>query len=93
MKAFRLTADNALLFFEICHELDLNTEEERWQVMNYLVNLGKVEQVIETPKTKEEYLEHLAKNFKVAYIKSNGSIGYRMPDDQKGDSNGTDRHR
>lgn len=90
MRAFRLTAENAMLFYEVCQELGLHTEEERMLVMDALIELGKVEQVTETNKTKEEYLEHLAKHFKIAELKSNGSIGYRMPDDQKGDSNGTD---
>jgi len=87
MLAFRLTAENALMFFEICRELHADTEEKRLSILNAMVQLGKVEQVTKTPKTKEEYLEHLSKNFKVLNIKSHDSIGYKTPDDQsKGDT-------
>lgn len=87
MRAFRLTVDNALLFFDLCQELNLKTEAERLLLMDEMIRFGKVEQVTETNKTKEEYVKHLAKCFKVMQVESNGSIGYRMPDDRpKGDT-------
>lgn len=81
MQAFRLTLDNAMLFFELCKELKADTEEKRLSIMDAMVQFGKVEQVTDTPKTKEEYLNHLAKHFKVLNVSSKGSIGYRTPDD------------
>lgn len=92
MRAFRLTAENAELFFEICQSVHANTEEERLQVLDAMVQLGRVEQITDTPKTKEEYIKHLAKNFKVGVVEYKGSIGFSptKSDDPKGDtSNGT----
>ena len=85
MMAFRLTADNALLFFEICHELKADTEEKRLAIIDAMIQLGKVEQVTQTKKTKEEYIQHLSKNFSVLDVKSHGAIGYRTPDAPKED--------
>jgi hypothetical protein len=68
MQAFRLTADSALLFFELCHELNANTEPERLQIMAEMIKLGKVEQVTYTTKTKEEYIKHLQKHFTCAIV-------------------------
>lgn len=75
MYAFRMTAESALLFFEICQELKATTEEQRWKIMDAMVQLGKVEQVTQTTKSKEEYIKHLNKHFKTAII-NNGSISY-----------------
>jgi hypothetical protein len=69
MKAFYLTADNALIFWELCHELNLKTEAERLQLMEHMSKIGLVENIVESPKTKEEYVKHLSKNFKVLNIK------------------------
>ena len=71
MQAFRLTADNALLFFELCHELKADTEESRLWLMGEMIKAGKVEQVTQTPKTKEEYIKHLSKHFNCARIVRN----------------------
>jgi hypothetical protein len=65
MRAFRLSLENALLFYEICKDLNIETEEERLQILDIFVQSGKVDQVTDTPKTKEEYLTHLRKHFDV----------------------------
>jgi hypothetical protein len=70
MRAFRLTLDNALLFYEMCLELKADTEEKRLAIMDAMVQFGKVEQVTDTPKTKEEYIKHLSKHFKCAIVHS-----------------------
>ena len=70
MLAFSLTADNAMLFFEVCQELKADTEEQRVAILKAMVQLGKVKSVVQTPKTKEEYAKHLAEKFgKVLHIK------------------------
>lgn len=74
MFAFRLTAENALLFFEICQEIHADTEAQRISVLNAMVKLGKVDQVTQTTKTKEEYIKHLSKHFKLGIVQDNGSI-------------------
>lgn len=82
MKAFRLTAENACLFYEVCLAIGAETEEQKLAVLDAMVVLGKVEQVTETNNTKEEYIEHLSKHFKV------GTIGYRHPTSPKEKNNG-----
>ena len=88
MQAFRLTAANAELFFEVCHELKADTEEMRLQILGAMVQLGRVESIVETPKTKEEYIKHLSKHFNVGVVEqTQDSIGFKLAsDDQsKGD--------
>lgn len=68
MLAFTLTAENAALFFEICHEIGADTEQKRILVLQEMAKLGHVQNIVETPKSKDEYLKHLAKNFKVLKI-------------------------
>lgn len=81
MMAFRLTADKAMLFFELCHELNANTESERLVIMDEMVKLGLVEQVTETTKTKEDYIRHMSKHFKCAIV-------HRTDDAQQEKQNG-----
>lgn len=70
-----MTADSATLFFEICQELNADTEEQRIAILEAMAELGRVKTVVETPKTKEEYIEHLAKHFNVLKIKEKESNG------------------
>ena len=63
MRAYHLTADEAMLFFEICHELKAETEEQRMVILNAMASHGKVGFVVDTPKTKDEYVKHLADKF------------------------------
>ena len=63
MKAFRLTLDQAVLFYEICGELKADTEEKRIAVLTAMAQYGQVEGITETQKTKEEYIKHLAEHF------------------------------
>lgn len=82
MRAFRLTLDNAVLFWELCQIFKAETEEQRLYIMDCMIREGRVEQVTDTPKTKEEYVQHLAKHFNVAQIVSNGDIKPIMLDSQ-----------
>ena len=88
MQAFRLSLDNAVLFFEMCEEFHADTEDKRVELLGLFVQYGLVDQITETPKTKEEYIAHLNKHFNVADA-TNGSIGFLpITDDQpKRDSN------
>ena len=83
MQAFRLSLENAMLFFEVCNELKADTEEKRLKVMNALVQLGKVDQITQTPKTKAEYIKHLQKHFNTCAIVPNVT-----DDAQQGELNG-----
>jgi len=85
MRAWTLTAENAELFFELCQELKADTEVKIVQILREMARLGKVKNLTKTPMTKEKYLEHLGKNFKVAVIKNNGSIAPYSDDRPKED--------
>lgn len=63
MRAFRLTLDQAVLFYEICDELKADTEEKRVAVLQAMAQYGQVEGITETQKTKEEYIKHLSEHF------------------------------
>ena len=70
MLAFTFTAEQAELFFSVCHELKADTEEQRLQIISAMAKLGKVKNIVSTKMTKDEYIKHLAKNFTCAIIKS-----------------------
>ncbi len=53
----------------VCKELNANTEEERVMILEAMDRGGEVEGVTESPNSKEEYIKHLAKHFKVLQIK------------------------
>ena len=70
MYAFTLTAENAELFFDICHELKADTEEERIKILEAMAKLGKINNIVKTSMSKEEYIKHLSKHFTCAIVKS-----------------------
>lgn len=65
MLAFHLTADQAELFFKVCEMTGAETEEARTAVLLQMARHGDITNVVETKKSKDEYVDHLAKNFKV----------------------------
>lgn len=71
MLAFHLTADQAELFFQLCEMRDAKTEEGRTEILTQMARHGEVTNVVQTAKTKDEYVQHLAKNFKVAKLEKN----------------------
>lgn len=77
MYAFTLTAENAELFFEVCHELKANTEIERIRILEAMAKLGKVNNIVKTKLNKQEYIKHLSKHFKCAIVKSNNDAQHK----------------
>jgi len=69
MQAFTLTLQNAEMFFELCKELKADTEEQRVAILRAMAELGKVNNIVETKMSKEDYIKHLAKHFKVLQVK------------------------
>ena len=70
MKAIRLTADQAYLFFELCQELKADTEEKRLAIINTMAEFEEVESITQTSMTKDEYIKHISQKFgKVLVIK------------------------
>lgn len=75
MKAFRLTVDQAMLFFEICQEIGCTTELQKTAVLEAMAEFGQIESVVQTGMTKEAYVKHLADKFgNVLNITSKDSI-------------------
>lgn len=70
MRAFRLTPDNAIIFWELVQELNADTEEKRVAILDAMAEFGQIDSIVQTPMTKEEYINHLNKHFKVLDIKS-----------------------
>lgn len=67
--AFKLTADQALLFFELCQELGFDDEPRRVALLHYLAQSGHVENVWTTSRSKEQLIKDLSLNFKVVQVK------------------------
>ncbi len=74
MLAFSLRAEQAELFFTLCGLLDAKTENERTQVLVQMAKLGCVQNIVATKKSKEEYIDHLAKNFKVLRLENKKNV-------------------
>jgi hypothetical protein len=70
LTAFQLNLDQAIVFFEICKEMNLNTEEERAKVLSLMAEEGQVERMWTTYRTKEKFMADLARKFEVMHVKS-----------------------
>jgi hypothetical protein len=65
MMAFRMTIAAASEFYRRCSLLEIDNLENRNKLLIDMMHEGLVDGVTETPKTPEEYLAHLKKNFDV----------------------------
>ncbi len=74
MLAFSLSADQAEVFFTLRGLLDAKTEDERTDVLLCMTKLGRVHNIVSTKKSKEEYIDHLAKNFKVLRLENKKNV-------------------
>ncbi len=85
LTAFKLSVDQALLFFELCQELDLDDEPRRVALLHHLAKHGYVQNMWTTKRSKEQLIEDLADNFKVLHIKSRraGFDTTSSPDNQE----------
>jgi hypothetical protein len=70
MLAFTLTIENTILFYEICKELNVTTEQEKIQILNAMAKFGKIQNICKTELSKEDYIKHLNKNFKCAIVRN-----------------------
>lgn len=52
-----------MMFFEICQELKADTEAQRVAILEAMADCGKIGFIVETNKTKEEYIKHLSEKF------------------------------
>ena len=68
MKAYSMSADAGYLFYSVCKLFDLDTEQQREALLELMSQKGFMTSVVETNMTKENYVEHLSKNFKVLKV-------------------------
>jgi muconolactone delta-isomerase len=68
--AFEMSADVACEYFELCEKRKAKTEKERSKVLNELAKKGKMSRVWRTKRSKDQFLNDLARNYKVLHIKS-----------------------
>ena len=71
MFAFMMDLSTAELFYRRCADQGADTEDKRTLILLDLIKEGRIENVVETSQTPEEYAKHLAKNFgKVLHVKA-----------------------
>ena len=63
--AWTMTADTAMEFYKRCMDRNANTEEEKVKILVELAEEGKMDHVVATDKTKEEYIAHKAKHYNI----------------------------
>lgn len=68
MRAFQLSVDQLELFYDICGQLKLKTEEEKVALLNIMAQYKQVERVWDTQRTKEKFIEDMAKHFRVMKV-------------------------
>lgn len=79
--AFIMSVYAAEIFYSVCEELKADTEEERVRILQSMAQLGMLKNIVEIQKTKEEYIAHLRKHFKVTDLTKPSSLSEQ--DDQQ----------
>ena len=69
MLSFSMDIETALEFWERVTKRKAETEEARTRILLELMAEGKMNTVIQTNRTKEEYIEDLKKNFNILEVK------------------------
>lgn len=64
--AFYMTIDTACKFYELCIAQNAQTEEERLKILLSLKD--EIKTIVQTNRTKEEFLADLAKNWSVGTV-------------------------
>lgn len=66
--AWTMTPDTAMMFYERCMERKADTPEERIKILAELAAEGRMQSVVATNKTKDEYIQDKAKHFKILKV-------------------------
>jgi len=69
--AWTMSVDTAMEFWKRCIERKADTEKERIKILAELAEEGRMQNVVATNKTKEEYIQDKAKHFKLLRIDKN----------------------
>lgn len=67
--AFMMTVDQALVFFQLCHDLKLETEEERVTLLSAMAKQGSVKNVWQTGRDQDQFVKDMARNYKILRVK------------------------
>lgn len=65
LTVFNLTADAAIEFYQRCILENLNTEQERIDLLLEMAHEGKIVAISQTGRTKEQYIKDMTKEYVV----------------------------
>lgn len=65
MYSFEMDLGIAIEFYRRAKEANANTEEERTAILFDMAEEGLIKRVMQTQRTKEQYIKDLSKNFEV----------------------------
>ena len=65
--AFYMTVDTACKFYELCIAKNAQTEDERLKILLSLKD--EIKTIVQTNRSKEEFLKDLAKNWSVGVVR------------------------
>ena len=68
--AWEMNVDQAEMFFQLAHSLNLNTEHERLALLDYMKDTGNIKRVYTTGRDKEQVVKDLAKHYKIMRVKA-----------------------
>jgi hypothetical protein len=68
---WEMTADQAMEFFQMAMDLNLNTESERLALLDYMRQKGNLTRVYTTKRGKVQVMQDLAKHYKIGVVKNN----------------------
>lgn len=69
MIVFSMTPEIAELFYTLCKDYDINTEEERTKLLLLMAQEQIPMTVSYTKRSKQKYMKDLAREFKIMEIK------------------------
>jgi len=79
MMAFFLEPDQIDVFIELCELTGAKTPEQQQRVLFEMAQVGLVKNVTQVNMTKQEYIQHLAKNFGSVLDVSKGDLNNGNP--------------
>ncbi len=73
MMVYTMSADVACLFYELCKDYALDTEQERVSLLNFLARQGLMNSVSTTQRTKQQIVADWQKHFDVLDLTGDGN--------------------
>ena len=63
LTVYTLDITSYLLFCEVCKKLNIKSEKKRLQVLNVFGKLGYLKNIMQTKRSKEQYIKDVAKHY------------------------------